>query len=182
MNGDLSSDPRANLTYLSKPMNQEIRYHWKRSGLPAWKILGLVNPRPDRLTIMILNDWIAYRVRWVNQDDWNAVLAVWKDSPDANLPDQQDHAEYRRVGYPPNVEGTTRLDVTPQMFQTFMTELERTGAEVKLDLVDAENAPEGLNERVIQIFRRQEAKTIRSDYWEFMIATLASMPDQESIL
>lgn len=182
MNGDQTADPRANLTYLSKPMHQEIRYHWKRSGLPAWKIIDLVNPRPDRLTIMILNDWISYRVRWVNQGDWNAVLAVCKDLPDANPSNQQDHAEYRRVGYPPNVEGTTRLDVTPQMFQMFMTELERTGAEVKLDLVDSEHAPDGLNERVVQIFRRQEAKTIRSDFWEFMIATLASMPDQDALL
>jgi hypothetical protein len=176
------SDDKTGMIYFSKTMHQEIRYHWKRFGLPAWKILDRVSPRRDRLTIMMLNDWISNRVRLVNQDDWNSILAVCKNLADTNLSNQQDQTEYRRVGYPPNVEGTTRLDVTPQMFQMFMTELERTGAEVKLDLVDSEHAPEGLNERVVQIFRRQEAKTIRSDYWTFMIATLASMPDQESIL
>jgi hypothetical protein len=178
MNGNKSADPRANLIYFSKPMNQEIRYHWKRSGMASWQILKRVVPARIGLDVMMLNDWIAYRVRRVDQDDWQAVLAVCAALPDANADGNQN----RRVGYPPNVAGTTRLDVTPQMYQLFMSELERTGAEDKLDLVDAINAPEGLNERVIQIFRRQEAKTIRSDYWTFIIETLARMPDQESLL
>jgi hypothetical protein len=159
-------------------MNQEIRYHWKRSGMASWKILKRIIPARDGLDIMTLNDWIAYRVRWVEGNHWDAVLALWRELPDAKANGNQN----ARVGYPPNVAGTTRLDVTPEMYHLFMSELERTGAEVKLDLVDSEHAPEGLNERVVQIFRRHEAKTIRSDYWIFMIETLARMHDQESLL
>ncbi len=53
----------------------------------------------------------------------------------------------------------------------------RTGADIDLDLVQARGAPEGLKHRTILVLKRQESKTIRNDYWAFIMKTLEAMPD-----
>jgi hypothetical protein len=170
---------KPSLTYFSKSMNQEIRFHWRRTGLASWQVLKQLDPKIDDLTALTVNDWIAYRVRYVNKNYWDAVLGLWVSLPDAH--DDADIVPYRTIGYPRHVAGTVRLEVNAEMYSFFTAELHRTGAETKIDFVQAEFAPEGLNERMVQILRHKTAKTIRSDYWWFMIETLSRMPDKLSL-
>lgn len=75
------------------------------------------------------------------------------------------------------VAGTSRIEITDEMHAHFLSELKRTGADILIDLVQVDGAPLGFNESAVKILKYRQAKTVRDDYWEFIISRLASMPD-----
>lgn len=163
--------------YLTKIMNQEIRFHWRRVGLPVWQVLQKIEQRPDELTALVVNDWIAHRVQFVDEAYWRLILEFIASLPNASETIGRNRKRYRNPGHPPNVAGTMRIDVTDEMHAQFLRELQRTGADLQLDLCDCDDAPEGLNYRVVLILKLHEAKTVRDDYWEFIMRKLSSMRD-----
>lgn len=173
----MAAEPKISMILLTKIMNQEIRFHWRRVQLPVWQVLQQIEHKPDDLTTSEVNDWIGYRAKFVNENHWQLVIELMKKLEDAPNGLGGHKKPYRNVGHPNNILGTKRLPVTDEMHAHFLSELKRTDADIKLDLVDYEDAPEGLNYRVILILKLKEAKTIRDDYWEFIIKRLSEMPD-----
>lgn len=159
---------------LTKTMVQEIRYHWKRSGLPAYVVVRGLAGRGLSLDARSVQAWVSGRARHVPADGWRSVLDAYRTAPDGLTAGRE---KMRMRGYPPHAPGIARIEVTDEMHERLMAELARTGAEILLDIVQGEGAPEGLNERVVAILRHRTAKTVREDYWAFIMSALASMPD-----
>lgn len=176
MNDGLLADSQGKIIRVSAIMTQDIRYHWKRAGMPIWQIMRLIDPKPDELTTDIVNGWVACRATHAAEAHWRLVIEVMTKLPDAT---KNDNSTVKRIrgGRPKGVDGTKRIIVTPDMHAHFLNELKRTGADITIDLADSEDAPVGLNYRVIQILKLNEAKTIRDDFWEFIVRKLAIMAD-----
>lgn len=159
---------------LTKSMVQEIRFHWKRSGLPVYVVVRGLAGRGVSLDALRVQAWVSGRARQVPAAEWCAVLEAYRTAPDGLAFGRE---KMRMRGYPPHAPGIARIAVADAMHAQLMAELARTGAEILLDIVQGEGAPEGLNERVVAILRHRTAKTVREDYWAFIMNALASMPD-----
>lgn len=176
INGGQVTNQNESIVRVSALMTQEIRYHWKRVGMPIWQILRLIDSKPAELTVEIVNSWVGCRATHASEAHWRLVMGAMAKLPDAT---KNDNSTVKRIrgGRPKGVAGTIRIDVTDEMHEHFLNELSRTGADITIDIADCEDAPEGLNYRVIQILKLNEAKTVRDDYWEFIMRRLSDMPD-----
>lgn len=179
MIGGQVTNQNESIVRVSGLMTQEIRYHWKRVGMPIWQILRLIDSKPANLTVEIVNSWVGCRATHTNEAHWRLVMQTMERLP-AAVKDDDANVKRIRGGRPKSVAGTIRIDVTDEMHAHFLNELSRTGADITIDLADSEDAPEGLNYRVIQILKLNEAKTIRDDFWEFIMRRLSDMPDFSS--
>jgi hypothetical protein len=130
-----------------------------------------------KITEDVIVGWISLRIQDALASHWNFVIERWQAMPNVKGGNSKTVVRTRTVGRPKAVLGTNRIDVTEDMYVQFLSELKRTGADIQLDIVQANGAPDGLNERVVKILKYKSAKTVRDDYWEFIMRRLASMPD-----
>jgi len=161
---------------ITPAMSEALRLLWKRKGISVAGFVDYCGVLPEGLTEGMITEWLALRVRHALASHWDFVIGAWQIMPSAKA-DCSPIKSGIRGGRPKGVSGTHRLAVTPDMHQRFMSEVTRTGADIDLDLVQARGAPEGLKHRTILVLKRQESKTIRDDYWAFIMRTLSNMPD-----
>jgi hypothetical protein len=161
---------------ITPAMSEELRLLWSRKGLTVAEFIDYCGALPNGLNEATIIGWISLRVRHALPSHWDFVVETWMVLRDAKP--KFSHIKLGvRGGRPKGVDGTCRINVSPEMHQKFMSEMKRTGADITLDLVQAQSAPEGLKHRTVLVLKRQESKTIRDDYWEFIMSKLAGMPD-----
>lgn len=161
---------------ITPAMSESLRLLWKRKGVSVAGFVDYCGALPAGLTEGMITEWLALRVRHAVSSHWDFVIERWQMIPSAKA--GYSHIKSGvRGGRPKGVSGTHRVSVTPDMHQKFMSEIARTGADIDLDLVEARGAPMGLKHRTILVLKRQESKTIRDDYWAFIMKTLGAMPD-----
>ncbi len=163
--------------FISKMMHQHIKYLWRQSRLCGWQIADKLKSNGDVIEASTIHDWIAGRMKHADPAQWQKVIEVLEAHIAMPIIAPQVDTNKRSVGHPRAVAGTMRLSVTPAMHAEYMDELKRTGADERIDIVQAFGVPEGLNDRVILILRLQSAKTVRDDYWAFIMTTLKAMRD-----
>lgn len=162
---------------ITKIMSEELRLLWQRSGVTVAQFIERQADLPSGLTEDMIVGWISLRIQHALPSHWNFVMDAWSSMPNVAHKVSKIAPKARTVGRPKAVAGTIRIDVTDEMHAHFLSELKRTGADIELDIVQADGAPEGLNGRVVQILKHKTAKTVRDDYWEFIMRRLSDMPD-----
>ncbi|OYU75729.1 MAG: hypothetical protein CFE32_13185 [Alphaproteobacteria bacterium PA3] len=162
---------------ITKTMSEDLRLLWRRCGFTPAEFMAWQASVPDGLTEEMIVGWISLRIQNALPSHWNFVIERWQTMPNAKSNPSKTTAQTRTVGRPKAVSGTNRIAVTDEMHTLFLSELKRTGADIDLDIVQIGDAPEGLNGRVVQILKHRTAKTVRDDYWEFVMRRLACMPD-----
>ena len=162
---------------ITKIMSEELRLLWQRSGVTVAQFIKRQKDLPSGLTEDMIVGWISLRIQDALPKHWNFVMDAWSSMPNIAHKVSKIAPKARTVGRPKAVAGTMRIDVTDEMHAHFLSELKRTGADIELDIVQADGAPEGLNGRVVQILKHKTAKTVRDDYWEFIMRRLSDMPD-----
>lgn len=165
---------------ISKVMRKRLRHHWKRTGISTRRVLQRNEPIPDGLTIAMVNDWIANRLHEARPSHWNFVMTCWAAIADCEGIRQRNLAARRSRGRPKNVPNAIRIPLTQEMSSAFRAELARTNADMKRDILDRPRAPDGLTQRVLYVWLYMNAKTTRTDHWEFAMARLAAMDDFKS--
>lgn len=161
-------------------MRKELRHHWKRTGFSTRRVLEAHPPIPDGLTIAMVNDWIANRVHVARPSHWNHVIKLWSALPDGADYLKRLASRQKGVGRPRDPKGAARIPFTSEMSEEFISELARTNADMERDILNVVDAPEGVTQRLLYIWKYQHAKTTRSDHWNFVMSRLRAMPDFES--
>ncbi len=162
---------------ITHAMSEELRLLWRGTGITTAEFIERQTDVPDGLNEAMIVGWISLRIQQALPSHWNFVIERWKAVPNGKSTQTKTAARPRTVGRPKAVSGTKRIEVTDELHALFLSELKRTGADIELDIVQASDAPEGLNGRVVQILKHKTAKTVRDDYWEFIMRRLASMRD-----
>lgn len=165
---------------ITKDMRKDLRHHWKRTGVSTRRVLEARPPIPDGLTISIVNDWIANRVHVARPSHWNHVMQIWSALPDCDDHKKRMASRQKGAGRPRDPDGATRIPFTRDMSEEFKTELARTNADMERDILNAPDAPDGVTQRLLYIWKYQHAKTTRSDHWNFVMSRLRAMPNFES--
>jgi len=165
---------------ITKEMRKELRHHWKRTGVSTRRVLEAHPPIPDGLTIAMVNDWIASRVDVARPSHWNHVIRLWAALPDGEEHKQRLAAKQKGPGRPRDPEAATRIPFTREMSEQFKAELARTNADMERDILSAPNAPDGVTQRLLYIWKYHHAKSTREDHWNFVMGALRAMPDFES--
>ena len=162
---------------ITHAMSEELRLLWRGTGITAAQFIERQKDLPTGLTEDMIVGWISLRIQHALPSHWNFVMDAWSSMPNVAHKVSKIAPKARTVGRPKAVAGTIRIDVTDEMHAHFLSELKRTGADIELDIVQVSDAPEGLNGRVVQILKHKTAKTVRDDYWEFILRRLSDMPD-----
>jgi hypothetical protein len=165
---------------ITKEMRKELRHHWKRTGVSTRRVLEAHPPIPDGLTIAMVNDWIANRVHVARPSHWNHVMSIWAKLPDCDTYLKRVASRQKGAGRPRDPDTATRIPFTREMSEEFKAELARTNADMERDILNAPNAPDGVTQRLLYIWKYQHAKTTREDHWNFVMSRLRAMPDFES--
>lgn len=177
----LEPNPADTPAPISKVMRKRLRHHWKRTGISARRVLERNPPIPQGLTVAMINDWIANRQHEARPSHWNFVMTCWAAIADSEGIRLRNRAVRAKLGRPFNVPNTKRIPLTKDMSEKFRSELARTNADMKRDILDRPLAPDGLTQRVLYVWLYMNAKTTRADHWEFAMTRLAAMEDFESI-
>ncbi|MEK6637720.1 MAG: hypothetical protein AABY88_06510 [Pseudomonadota bacterium] len=165
---------------ITKEMRKELRHHWKRSGVSTRRVLEAHPPIPDGLTVAMVNDWIANRLHVARPSHWNHVMQIWSALPDCDDHQKRLASRQKGAGRPRDPETATRIPFAREMSEEFKTELARTNADMERDILNAPDAPDGVTQRLLYIWKYRHAKTTRSDHWNFVMGILREMPDFES--
>jgi hypothetical protein len=166
---------------ISKAMRKELRHHWKRTGVSTRRVLEGHPPIPAGLTTAMVNDWIAGRVLFARPSLWNHVITLWSAMPDGDGHKKRLAAKQKGAGRPRDPDTATRIPFTREMSKQFKAEMIRTGADMERDILNAPDAPEGVTQRLLYIWRYCHAKSTRADHWDFVMDRLRAMPDFKSI-
>lgn len=152
-----------------------MRLEWQRTGVTIRQILEMLEPLPHGLNREVVDGWISNRIQRAIPYQWQLVLQKFVELPDKENSPFVSPPLRPTKGRPKNIEGVKHIPITDEMHKRFMAEILRTGADFVVDIAHADNAPIGLNERIIKILKYKNAKTIRNDYWEFIMSCLAKM-------
>ncbi len=152
-----------------------MRLEWQRTGVTIRQVLEMLEPLPQGLTREIVDGWMSNRIQNAIPSHWELVFQKFVELPDKALSPFVAAPLRSTKGRPKNMEGVKHIAITDEMHNQFMAEIMRTGADFVVDIAHADGAPFGLNERVIKILKYRNAKTIRNDYWEFIIKRLGQM-------
>jgi hypothetical protein len=162
-------------------MRKELRHHWKRTGFSTRRVLYAHPPVPKGLTVGQVNDWIANRVRVARTSHWNHVIKLWSALPDCDDYKKRRASRQKGAGRPRDPESATRIPFTCEMSEEFKSELARTNADMERDILNARNAPDGVTQRLLHIWKYHHAKSTREDHWNFVMERLRAMPDFKSV-
>jgi hypothetical protein len=166
---------------VTKEMRRVLRHHWKRSGFSTRRLLQAHPPIPNGLTIAMVNGWISNRLHIAHSSHWDHVIKLWSALPDCDDYRMQRATRKKGPGRPRNVGSAMRIPLTRAMSDEFKAELARTNADMERDILNAPDAPEGVTQRLLDIWKYRHAITTRIDHWNFVMDRLRAMPDFKSI-
>ena len=161
---------------ITKIMSEELRLLWQRKGITVAQFIERQTELPCGLTEEMIVGWMSLRVQDVLPSHWNFVIGTWTMFPNFKQRKSKVHQESNSMKWA-KAAGTIRIDLTKEMHDHFLSELKRTGADILVDIVQAEGAPLGLNEMAVKVIKYGYSKTVREDYWEFIMKRLSNMPD-----
>lgn len=164
---------------ITKIMSEELRLLWQRKGITVAQFIELQKELPSGITEEMIAGWMSLRIQDVLPSHWNFVVGTWSMFPNVKVRISKFDLENRTKKWA-KVAGTSRIEITDEMHAHFLSELKRTGADILIDLVQVDGAPLGFNESAVKILKYRQAKTVRDDYWEFIMRRLSDMPDFSS--
>jgi hypothetical protein len=162
-------------------MRKALRFNWKRTGFSTRRLLQAHPPIPEGLTIAMVNGWIANRVHVARPSHWDHVIRLWSALPDCEDYKKRVVTRQKGPGRPRDPKDAMRIPLTRAMSDEFKAELARTNADMERDILNAPNAPDGVTQRLLYIWKYRHAKTTRADHWQFVMDRLRAMPDFQSV-
>lgn len=165
---------------ITKGMRKELRFHWKRTGVPSSGIIKTASSLPDGVTVALLNGWINGTIDRAKPEQWEFVIGLWSALPDCDAHLKRISSRQKGAGRPRDPDTASRIPLTREMSEQFKSELARTNADMERDILNVAGAPDGVTQRLLYIWKYQHAKTTRSDHWNFVMDRLRAMPDFES--
>ncbi len=161
---------------ITKAIRQKLRSEIKRTGTTAIMLLQGADDLPAGLTVAHVNRWISGIVKAASQSHVDYVMDRW-----AILPDNAGHVSPNGVLLPKRgkrfADGAKRIAMTEEMSKLLRAEMVRTGIGFADILGGADDAPEGLNGRIIKGWLYGDVLTTDERYWNFVIARYAALPD-----
>lgn len=134
---------------ISKAIRQKLRSEIKRTGLTAIMLLQGADDLPEGLTVAHVNRWISGIVKAAPQSHIDYVLAKW-----ASLGDNAGRIGPDGVALPKRGRRHARdaisISMTEEMRTQLRAEMARTGIGFANILDGADDAPDGLNSRIIR--------------------------------
>lgn len=161
---------------ISKAIRQKLRSEIKRTGLTAIMLLQGADDLPEGLTVAHVNRWISGIVKAAPQSHIDYVLAKW-----ASLGDNAGRIGPDGVALPKRGRRHARdaisISMTEEMRTQLRAEMARTGIGFADILNGADDAPDGLNRRIIRGWLYGDVQKADQSYWHFVIARYAALPD-----
>lgn len=172
----MKSSDADDLQPITKAIRQKLRSDIKRTGATAIMLLQGADDLPEGLTVAHVNRWISGIVKAAPQSHVDYVLAKW-----ASLGDDAGRIGPDGVALPKrgrrHASHARSISVTEEMRTQLRAEMARTGIGFADILNGADDAPDGLNSRIIKGWLYGDVQTTDESYWHFVIARYAALPD-----
>lgn len=165
---------------ITKAIKKVLRFHRDRTGLYAKAFVKSAPTLPQDVSIAMINGWISGDVTTGLKSHIDAVIECWSQLPDCEAYRARKALPPKKSGRPIDPLGADRIPLTIEMSDLLRAELNRTGADIEKDILQAPNCPPEITKRHIHIWLYMAAKTTRVDFWNFVIETLRQMPDFKS--
>ncbi len=153
----LPASPYARLTETLRTL---LRAEWQRSGVGPTKLLRLIDPLPDGLTVGTLHSWFDKKRarKRVRRDHLTTVLDTWRKLPDGGILEITEEirrellAQKERSGLGPHAllsrAGIAADEVKPETVENWLTRKAKRAEQQQLDLVrrlwaEAPDSPKG---------------------------------------
>lgn len=161
---------------ITKAVRQKLRSEIKRTEITAMALLRDADDIPEGLTVAHVNRWISGIVKAARQLHIDYVLGKWASLGNSARRIGADGLALPKRGRR-HASDARSIGITQEMQAQLRAEMVRTAIGFATILNDADDAPTGLNSRIIRGWLYRDVQTADEGHWNFVIARYAALPD-----